>query len=312
MLRSRAAPARKSQQRSKQYLEISNTRIREEKSQLSKLDGTSQGQSHVPVNMPDFISSFDVNDHSDQQQLSILAISQANGPHRAPSQKDSSISQTRTRGRSGPRSTQKSPTQFPADAKQLGGLHKSKKFQAGANCQKAVSSYSLSSKHSGYSSMTREQQMIHARFVGKPEVRDGGQAPFPKPPQKRVRRKLNFNRDEDANVAVFDAKSKPKRAWTLKQETQADRVIEEGSDDVDNSFASDTPAGAISRKRRGQEDYEGFEQAYANPDFKSPFAKANRRDNERNHRRTEKTDFSPNDVNGGATDELDRGSFATR
>lgn len=109
---------------------------------------------------------------------------------------------------------------------------------------------------------------------------------------------------------MFDAKSKPKRAWTLKQETQADRVIEEGSDDGDNSFASDTP-GAL--RRRGQEAYEGFQQAYANPDFKSPFAKVNRRDiGERKQRRTEKTDFSPNDVNAGATDELDRGSFATR
>lgn len=155
--------------------------------------------------------------------------------------------------------------------------------------------------------------MIHARFVGKAERRDGGRAHVQKPTQKRGRRKLDFDMGEGTNTAVFDAKSKPKRAWTLKQETQADRVIEEGSDDVDNSFASDTPVGAISRKRRGQEVYDGFEQAYANPGFKSPLTKSNRRDTEERHQRgAEKTDFSPNDVNGGATDELDRGSFATR
>lgn len=124
-----------------------------------------------------------------------------------------------------------------------------------------------------------------------------------------MRRKLDFDTGDGSNAAVFDAKSKPKRAWTLKQETQADRVIEEGSDDGDNSFASDTP-GAL---RRRQEPYDCFQQAYANPDFKSPFTKANRRDaGDRKQRCTEKTDFSPNDVNAGATDELDRGSFATR
>lgn len=93
--------------------------------------------------------------------MSILAISQANAP-RAPSQKDSSISQNRTRGRSGQRSTQKSPTQYPTDAKPLSNMHlsKQKQFPGGAGTyQKAVSSYSLSSKQSGYSSMTplREQ-----------------------------------------------------------------------------------------------------------------------------------------------------------
>lgn len=91
VLRGRANQARKGNQRSKQYLELSNQRIKEEKSQLSKQDGTSQALSHLNINQPDFISSFDVNEHSDQQQMSILAISQANAP-RAPSQKDSSIS----------------------------------------------------------------------------------------------------------------------------------------------------------------------------------------------------------------------------
>jgi hypothetical protein len=138
--------------------------------------------------------------------------------------------------------------------------------------------------------------------MGKPERREAGRAAVQKPNQKRVRRKLAFDMGEGTTTAVFDAKSKPKRAWTLKQETQADRVIEEGSDDVDHSFASDTPA----RKRRGQEVYEGFEQASANPDFKSPLLPPNRDE------RLEKTDFSPNEVNAGATDELDRGSFATK
>ena len=37
----------------------------------------------------------------------------------------------------------------------------------------------------------------------------------------------------------------------MKQETPADFVIEEGSDDYDNSFASDTPADGM-MKRRGE------------------------------------------------------------
>lgn len=48
----------------------------------------------------------------------------------------------------------------------------------------------------------------------------------------------------------YDPKARIKRAWTLKQETQAEKVIEEGSDDIENSLHSDTPAAAPHRKKR--------------------------------------------------------------
>jgi len=130
----------------------------------------------------------------------------------------------------------------------------------------------------------REQSAIQARLASKAERGDVGRTDQyrNKPVQKRGSRKLDFEMAESSNVPAFNAldnvynvKARPKRAWTLKQETQADRVIEEGSDDVDNSFASDTPAGALSRKRRGQE---GFAQELQDPDFKSPLVKPNRRD----------------------------------
>ena len=144
-----------------------SSKAKEEKSQLSKFDGTSQGVSLLNVNQPDFISSFDVNDHSDQQQPSILAISQAHDL--APSQKDSSISQTRNRGRSGHRSIQKSRTHHQADQnKHISGQRMNKKHQMViGKSQKAVSNYSLSSKHSGCSPLTPlREQKIQARFIG--------------------------------------------------------------------------------------------------------------------------------------------------
>ena len=67
VLRGRANLAKRANQRSRQYLEVSSKKIREERSQMSKQDGTSQALSHLNFNQPDFISSFDVNEHSDQQ-----------------------------------------------------------------------------------------------------------------------------------------------------------------------------------------------------------------------------------------------------
>jgi hypothetical protein len=42
--------------------------------------------------------------------------------------------------------------------------------------------------------------------------------------------------------AEENLKLKLKRAQTLKQETPTEKVIEEGSDDNDSGFASETPA----------------------------------------------------------------------
>ena len=87
--------------------------------------------------------------------------------------------------------------------------------------QKAVSTYSLSSKHSGCSPLTPlRDQMFQARFLGQAERREytsGSHYFQPNPQPKRGRRKLDFDTGESPKPsAAFDAKSKPKRAWTLK------------------------------------------------------------------------------------------------
>ena len=113
----------------------------------------------------------------------------------------------------------------------------------------------------------------------------------------RDTRKLDFdigNDDEIAEtpMAGFDRKAKVKRCWTLKQETHADRVIEEGSDD---SFASDTPAQAHHRKRTDTKVIDGFSQAQLN--FEYTYDKMNAREigneNERERRRTDKDAILP-------------------
>ena len=89
-------------------------------------------------------------------------------------------------------------------------------------------------------------------------------------------------------------------------------MIEEGSDDVENSFASDTPHG-ISRKRRAQEAYEEFQQPYTNPEFKSSHAEPNRlRKDAEDQRAIQNRGSSPNGLNVEAQDELDHRSFATK
>lgn len=56
---------------------------------------------------------------------------------------------------------------------------------------------------------------------------------------------------------MIEDKLKIKRARTLKQETPADRVIEEASDfdDSGSGYASDTPVGGKKNKRQANENF---------------------------------------------------------
>ena len=101
------------------------------------------------------------------------------------------------------------------------GVKANKKFHGNATnlyCPKAVSTNSLSSKYSGYSSMAplREQSTIQARLVSKAERGDVVRAYQHKPVQKRGSRKLDFELVESTHVPAFNVKARPKRAWTLK------------------------------------------------------------------------------------------------
>ena len=82
--------------------------------------------------------------------------------------------------------------------------------------------------------------MIHARFQGKSEVGFEDSSDGKGKPGVTVK----FEKKAEK---IY--KAAPKRSQTWKQEPQAEKVIEEGSDDVD-SFASDTPAAAAHRKRK--------------------------------------------------------------